>query len=733
VTSPARNILAKYFPPDVRLLRAYLISAALALIFLVGTAYQSAATLLSRVEQTDVMKAAAGGAWSGQIAMEISYFLFAQVVLHLAFAGLAWLLACASIIVWPAARAKFGRTVVAWFCMLATATIVYNALWYPRTLIGAWYHDAVATSVGPVAVGEAVYLGIMIFAAGVLGSAAFRVAHEARVHVSRRTLMFCVPVLVFGIAAGIWPAARSKAMSAASQQRPNIIILGIDSLRLENLSRFGGNGVTPNLDRFLSEALVVKDTTTPAARTFPSWVAILTGRSPPVNGARFNLADRATVAANPTFADVLRGIGYRTIYSTDDVRFANIDESYGFDQVITPPIGAADFLIGSYNELPLASVVINTRLGQVLFPFSYANRGVATMFQPRTYLSRVDRELSFEKPTLFIAHLTASHWPYYVSDTPFGMDHGKSDDDRPLYRVGLETADSMFGQLVSLLKRKGAMDNAIVIVLSDHGEALGLPNDTYFPDGTIIEGLHAPLKLMDSGHGQSVLSPTQFQVLLGFRTFGPNRAFIANGRDLDCESTVEDIAPTILDLLHVSGNPLKATGTSLAPILRTTTSNSPMAEDERIRFTETDLAVLPGPNGTVDEVATAKQNAKFFEIDTKTARMHIRDNWAPLAIAYKERSAFTGHHVLAAIPAGPYAQQYIYVDKTSGSGRLLMSRPGDEDVEAQRLWDALSEHYPGEMHRPVSTKREDWPVLDKEWGEFLAKRDAGKASGIFSN
>ncbi len=36
---------------------------------------------------------------------------------------------------------------------------------------------------------------------------------------------------------------------------------------------------------------------------------------------------------NPTIADVLRQHGYQTIYSTDEVRFANIDEAYGFDQV----------------------------------------------------------------------------------------------------------------------------------------------------------------------------------------------------------------------------------------------------------------------------------------------------------------------------------------------------------------------------------------------------------------
>ena len=175
---------------------------------------------------------------------------------------------------------------------------------------------------------------------------------------------------------------------------------------------------------------------------------------------------------------MLRSGGYRTIYSTDEVRFANFDESYGFDQVITPPIGAVDFVIGTYNELPLASVVANTRLGQWLFPYSYANRATATLFRPETYFARLERELSFDQgPTLFIAHLTASHWPYFVADTPPGYTEKKHPDDRPAYRARSADRGRDVRRSGAMLERKGALENAIVVVLSDHGEALMLPGD----------------------------------------------------------------------------------------------------------------------------------------------------------------------------------------------------------------------------------------------------------------
>ena len=120
-----------------------------------------------------------------------------------------------------------------------------------------------------------------------------------------------------------------------------------------------------------------------------------------------------------------------------------------------------------------------------------------------------------------------------------------------MYRIGVETADEMFGAVVAMLERKGALDNAIVVVLSDHGEALGLPDDAMLSNQSKIDGLRAPLLVNDYGHGQSVLSPVQYQVLLGFRTFGAGAGFEARGRDLAGGATVEDIAPTLVDLVHV--------------------------------------------------------------------------------------------------------------------------------------------------------------------------------------
>ena len=703
--------------------RSVFVALALSVAFLVGTGYVSLVTLIDRIQSTDVMTAVSGDVWSPTLVGHLAFFALNLLLLHVGMGAVALLLACATAAVWPELRRKRDRILVGWFCLLAAAVIAFNALWYPRTFFGKHYYQSMVQAVGPLHAGQWIYGTVSILALALLARASFVFFRRQNAE-ARRTLARAGAV---GLAVTVGVVGFNFTTSSAQTQRdadrPNIIIIGVDSLRLDELRRFGGTaGNTRNLDLFLEDADIVRDASTPMPRTFGSWVSILTGRSPVSTGARNNLTPRDVLAANPTIADVLRTAGYRTVYSTDEVRFANIDESFGFDAVITPPISAADFIIGTYNELPLPSVVINTRIGQGLFPFSYGNRGAAQVFQPDTYLERLNRELQFDRPTFLIVHLTASHWPYYTAETPLGIAQ-KSPTDRPMYRNGLQTADRMFGQLVGMLRSKGAFDNAIVVVLSDHGEALMLPNDAIVKEGAILEDLRAPIKVLNIGHGQSVLSPTQYKVLIGFKAFGARPAFSHGSRDIGLPSTVEDIAPTLLDLTEISAASLKSSGISLAPLLRTSTSQAG-ADDDRVRFTETDLTVIPDVAGNVDEVGTAKENAKFFEIEPSTGRIRIRHKMLPLVRAYKERAAFTTRHILAALPAGPYAHQYLYFDIGSGAGRLLMARPGPDIEQGALLWDALHTHYAGELMPPVRTEMSDWPAIDREWREYLVKKPA---------
>ena len=226
------------------------------------------------------------------------------------------------------------------------------------------------------------------------------------------------------------------------------------------------------------------------------------------------------------------------------------------------------------------------------------------------------------------------------------------------------------------------------------------------------------------GHGQSVLSPVQYQVLLGFRSFGPAGGFKSSGRTIPGGASVADIAPTLVEMIGIKGNPLSASGESLARLLEGDPSLARAGSADRVRFTETDLKVLPDAKGGIDEVATANQNSKFFEVDWHSGRMHIREKYVPLVIAFKERAAFTDNLLLVALPAGPDAHEYLLLDRQTGDGRVLMGPPDPERREERYLWDSMAAEFAGELKAPTSVKPEDMPAIAKGWDEFFLTREA---------
>jgi hypothetical protein len=116
----------------------------------------------------------------------------------------------------------------------------------------------------------------------------------------------------------------------------------------------------------------------------------------------------------------------------------------------------------------------------------------------------------------------------------------------------------------------------------------------------------------------------------------------------------------------------------------------------------------------------------FFNVDADSGRLEINERFAPLATTFKERAAFTQRHLLAALPAGPFAHQYILFDMAAGGGRVLLGRPGADNPEAQALWDGLHQHYAGELHSAVVVTQDDWPRIAQEWQAFFRKLDTAE-------
>ncbi|HXI28597.1 MAG TPA: sulfatase-like hydrolase/transferase, partial [Vicinamibacterales bacterium] len=102
------------------------------------------------------------------------------------------------------------------------------------------------------------------------------------------------------------------ALASRACERCNVLLVTIDTLRLDRVGAFGSTRkLTPTLDRLAREGLTWTHAFASAPLTLPSHASILTAVSPPVHGLRANGLFRLGPDI-PTLATILKGAGYRT-------------------------------------------------------------------------------------------------------------------------------------------------------------------------------------------------------------------------------------------------------------------------------------------------------------------------------------------------------------------------------------------------------------------------------------
>ncbi len=583
-----------------------------------------------------------------------------------------------------------GLLVVGWFVLLAGLAFAANTTLHPSSVFSgedSWWRRPLV-GLPPVLPG-------LVVAGLLAGIVLWRAA--PRVSVRERMAGFSA---VAALAVAAYLASSPRLLHAESVptagSKPNIVILGIDSLRNDLLVPRRGAMHTPEIRAFLADSLRFTDATTPLARTYPSWMSILTGRHPTATNARYNLMARKSVHAGETLGDALRAHGYRAIYATDEVRFANIDRSFGFDQTVTPPIGAADFLLGYAGDLPLVNLVARTPAGGWLFPSNHANRAASTTYVPEQFLDRLDDEITIRGPTFLAIHLTLAHWPYAWA----GMEiPTRPEAYRDAYSRSVETVDRQFAGVLAMLREKHVLDDAIVVVLSDHGEALGAEDDT------MLRKLGNGNDIWNSiwGHGTSVMSPNQYHTLLAMRSFG--RARLPGGLGIrDWPVSLEDLRPT-LEEIATGQAPVNVDGRSLLPYLSGT--RDPSELDARVRFTETDFNTPTTKAGQFGASGVLAEAAGYYELDPESGWVQLRSERIPELLTQKERAAFSPHTLLAALPGTPATPpRYLVTDRQNPDPRVLAGPPDPrQDPEARRLWDALQARFPGELPTTASLPR----------------------------
>jgi arylsulfatase A-like enzyme len=318
----------------------------------------------------------------------------------------------------------------------------------------------------------------------------------------------------------IWPGVplpRVQFSRLAQENRPNIVLISLDTVRADHLHCYGyARPTTPNLDRAARQGVLFESAIAPSSWTLPSHATMLTGLSPHQHGADFDVPLATGIL---TAAQVLKARGYETAGFTSnyDYGYSGWGIAQGFEVY-------NDDSHSLRHNLLMVSVARHFR--QLLFPpvISYDQFGRRDAAELNHEIFRWFRGRSKHPFFLFINYFDA-HDPY-LAPAPYekyfgGVSYGLlrrlspvmnwkppvpplSGEERELliadYDNCLAYLDDQVGKLLRFLASLSEWPNTIVIITADHGEAFGEHGGYYGHGwGLCWQLLHVPLIVLGPG------------------------------------------------------------------------------------------------------------------------------------------------------------------------------------------------------------------------------------------
>ena len=268
----------------------------------------------------------------------------------------------------------------------------------------------------------------------------------------------------------------------------NILLIGVDTLRADMLSVYGGPGdLTPALEEFAETSTTFLQNRSQSPWTLPSFASMVTGGLPSRIGATmlsWQLPDRAISIAEP-----LRENGYATGMVCSNAYLGH--QSSGFQQ------GMESFWY-EYNapageSIQQAQDFINRSDGRDWFCFLHFE-DPHTPYTPRPEFR--DRWCDPYYEGEFIEEFTNdADWKF----SPVKPPDDDIDQVRNLHMAEIAYLDSQLGKLFSYLEENGTMDDTLIIFSSDHGEEFYEHDGFEHGHTQYDEQVRTPLIIMGDG------------------------------------------------------------------------------------------------------------------------------------------------------------------------------------------------------------------------------------------
>jgi arylsulfatase A-like enzyme len=313
-------------------------------------------------------------------------------------------------------------------------------------------------------------------------------------------------VILYGIASAVsgpsytvGPLPSPEAQESL-KDRPNIILIMVDTQRADRLSCYGYEmNQTPQIDGLASEGVLFRRAFAQSSWTRPSTATLITSLYATSHRA-VRKPDRLPSAVT-TIAEVLNGHGY---YTGGFANNANVTPSFNFDQghseyhYLAPDFfffaSESGSFLTFYNQLRLVRERFLSQRKYVKYYYQDAEvvTGEAKRF--------IDKHVA-EKFFLFL-HYMEPHDPDFVH--PYnGEGYARVNRPHPppemageysdVYDGEVSYLDRWIGNLVSYLKAKGLYDGCMIVFTSDHGEEFYEHQGWWHGKTLYEEQLHVPL------------------------------------------------------------------------------------------------------------------------------------------------------------------------------------------------------------------------------------------------
>lgn len=364
------------------------------------------------------------------------------------------------------------------------------------------------------------------------------------------------------------PASRE---ASATGERPNLVLISIDTVRSDHLSTYGyGRPTSPELDRLAAESWLFERSFSASTWTLPSTASMLSGLMPSQHGLR-SLHDRLPERID-TLAERLRRLGYRTAAFTDG-GFAspNWGLAQGFERYdVTPGDAWVPKDVAVITEQASRWLRHNHRRPYFLFLHTYETHRPYTNSEG---FAEPFADPDYNGPFQHVADIHPNQVP--------PLTEADLRQVVALYDGEIRRADHYLGRLLEQMRQATDWQRTAVLVTSDHGEELMEHGDFEHGFGKVFDvNVRVPFILKPPHNDQGSAVGQRFSMPVS---------------GLDVVPTLLTLADGPLDPAMVGRSLVDARGRvdpRQAPILVHGINSFHDANEERLRLDQAGVAVI---------------------------------------------------------------------------------------------------------------------------------------------